>query len=157
MRKIILILSLCLIIIVSFIGCGKQSKPSNTPTNVIPKDPSITTTQSQNKTTIADTSAPSQNTTIPANNITGNSSKKVFSQEDALEIVESYAGKMYNIHFDHIQNEDGKDYYVFQQFESLKGDSSVGMSNTQNWFYVEKETGKLYRLDIDKNKLEFIK
>lgn len=132
--------SLILVICFSlFMGCekkalidGPQVKPANS-TNIENADPPV-----------------------PLKNKT--EEKRELTKEDAEENVKKIIGDVANgfaLEFDHMDNRDGKDYFVIHFYESVidNPDTGEGHRATVAWYYVDKSTGEVYEWDLIADKL----
>jgi len=80
------------------------------------------------------------------------------TQEDALHSIYKLVGPLqtgYYINYNHLETLNDKKYYVFQYYEVVLDNTETGEGHTvtYDWFYVDKRTGEIYRLDIIKNVL----
>jgi len=80
------------------------------------------------------------------------------TQEDALHSIYNLVGPLkdgYYINYDHLETLNDKKYYVIQYYEVVLDNTETGEGHTvtYDWFYVDKRTGEIYRLDIIKNVL----
>lgn len=85
-------------------------------------------------------------------------SDAVESGDRAVDIIFDIVGKLpkgYYLNFDHIQDLDGKKYFVVQHYEGVidNPETGDGHSVTIAWYYVEKASGDVYILDIKSNEL----
>lgn len=75
------------------------------------------------------------------------------TQRDAINIVGKTVGvlpKGFYLTFDHEETLKNKAYYVFHYYESVIDDlqTGEGHSVTYEWFYVDKNNGDIYKLDV---------
>lgn len=83
---------------------------------------------------------------------------KSITQQDAISRVEKIAGtvgKGYHLDFDHMQTVNNTQYYVIHLYEIVIDNEKTGDSHTATygWYYVDKETGDVYLLDLPSNNL----
>lgn len=138
-----------LLITLSFFIAGCTNKQANKVNSVPPNNKQGFTNISQPK----DTST---------NTISENQVDKTITQEDALTIVSKIVGtlpKGYHLSFDHIQKVDNKEYYVIHFYEVVVDNPQTGESHTATyeWYYVDKITGMVYKLDIASDSLIEVK
>ena len=81
------------------------------------------------------------------------------TEEQAIEIVKEIAEKItptfatlyYNTE---VQTVDYVDYIVVQIYEIWTApNETIGMTNTHNWYYINKITSEIYTLDLSTNEL----
>lgn len=79
-----------------------------------------------------------------------NKSSKTITPDSACDIVKKYVKSDTNINFryDHDETKKGVQYYVIQAFEAHPDHIT-----TIGWYYVDKNTGNAYELDIVSNSL----
>jgi hypothetical protein len=83
---------------------------------------------------------------------------KSITQQDAFTKVKNIVGnpgKGYHLDFDHMQMVNNKQYYVMHLYEIVIDDKETGDSHTATygWYYVDKETGDVYQLNLPSNNL----
>jgi len=83
------------------------------------------------------------------------------NEKEAIFELSKYLGSLpkgFSIRFDHIQDRDGKKYYMLQYYESIIDNMKTGEghSATIAWYYVEESTGSIYKLDIIANNLTLV-
>lgn len=149
MKRKIMAITMLIFLLIFASACGSSSSDK--------KDAPKKNNVQQNE-----TNKTSSNDTVNNNVSSQQDNSRAVTEEEAVNIASKYVGtlpKGYHLDFEYVDSRDNKEYYVIHYYESVIDDEATGLGHeaTYNWFYVDKNNGDFYRLDVATDKLVSIK